>query len=294
MEKTILYTSNPNFVPTNLGQLINFADNNNKYYVCYVNNTSKLYNVEEGAHIVTTKGNNVYILQVTDGIEEHDFAKKTNITGILSIDYPFGNKKVNKPTTSVSSISTRLKDMFMPKKAEDIRISIDGNICVATNSGYVVIDKDNNLTSYPEEMTLDLPVFIISKPKDQLQVGDVIVTNSSYAKVIAINKDKINTIRYTGSGGTIRTIKDAVLNQTMVRVVVSLAGNINGQFNPMLMMAMSDNTDNLLPLLMMNQTGDNLNMNPLMLLALSKDNTDMKDLLMLSALNGNTLLKGNC
>lgn len=289
MVKTILYTSNPDFVPNNLEQVFNFAHETGKFYVCYAAEGSKVSTLEVGAHVVTAKGNNVYVLEVTEDNVEHPFAKKSNITNFVSVDYPFASKKSDCKKASVSNMSNRIKEMFMPVEAENVRIATDGTICVATTQGYVSIDKDNNLISYPEEMTLDLPVFIISKPKEQLQVGDVIVTGKSYAKVIKINGNRINAIGYTGNGKVINTIKDFLFNQTMVRVVVSLAGNIGGQINPMLLMALSKGKNkSLLPLLMMNQQGGALNVNPMMLMMLNED-IDAKDLLMMSAFSGNNL-----
>ena len=295
MVKTILYTSNPDFVPRNLDQVENFADERGKYYVCYANEGTQVGDLQRGAHVVTSKGNNVYVLEVTDGSIEHEYAKKCNITGILSVDYPFCDSKpiLNKQSTktmtknSIKGISARIKEMFMPSEAKDVRIATDGNICVATTQGYVAIDKNNCLTSYPEELTLDLPVFIISKPKEQLALNDVIATNGGYVKVTRINDNKISGIKYTGSGTTIHTIKDYVMNQTMVRVVVSLAGNLGGQMNPVLLFALSDkeDKDSLLPLLLMNQNGSSLKMNPMMLLMANKD-LSTKDILLLSTMNG--------
>ena len=293
MVKSILYTSNPNFVPSNLDQVVNFAEENDKYYSCLADEDSKAYNLRMGAHILTSKGNNVYILEVQEGNYEYREAKKCNITGIVKVDYPFDDTQpvVKKSSISIKNISSRLKEMFMPSEAVGVRIAIDGNICVATSQGYVTIDGDNNLTSYPEELTFDLPVFVISKPKEQLKEGDVIALDKSYAKVVNIKNNKITAISYTGAGRIVHTIKDFLFNQTMVRVVVSLAGNIGGQINPMMLMMMSDSKkDSLLPLLMMNQNGGALGMNPMMAMMLMKDdNSSMKDLLMMSAMSGNNL-----
>lgn len=199
------------------------------------------------------------------------------------------NNKMTK-TNSIKGISARIKEMFMPVEATDVRIATDGNICVATAQGYVSIDENNNLTS--EELTIDLPVYIISKPKEQLAVGDVIALERSYAKVTKISDGKITAISYTGSGKTIHTIKDFLFNQTMVRVVVSLAGNVGGQINPMLALSNKDDKDALLPLLMMNQNGGALGMNPMMLMMLTDkgEGTSMKD--MLSAMSGGNMFGG--
>lgn len=294
MVKSILYTSNPDFVPVNLDQVEQFANETGKYYTCYANEGTQVGDLKRGAHVVTTKGNNVYVLEVGDNTE-FNFAKKCNITGIVSVEYPFCDSKpiLNQqsvetmPKNSIKGISSRIKEMFMPSEAKDIRITTDGDICVATPQGYVAIDKNNCLTSYPEELTLDLPVFIISKPKEQLALNDIIATNGGYVKVTRINDNKISGIKYTGSGTTIHTIKDYLMNQTMVRVVVSLAGNLGGQMNPMLLFALSDkeDKDSLLPLLLMNQNGSSLKMNPMMLLMANKD-LSTKDILLLSAMNG--------
>lgn len=297
MFKSILYTSNPDFVPVNFDQIWDFAEKNNKFYSCYFTEGSEIGNLKKGAHVLTSKGNNVYVLDVSDYGEEFE-AKKCNITGIVKVDYPFTENKpiINKQLSnnsvckSVKGISSRLKEMFMPSEAKNVRITTDGNICVATNQGYVSIDADNNLTSYPEELTLDLPVFVVSKPKDQLKEGDVIALDRNYAKVVKIADNKITVISYTGAGKTIHTIKDFLFNQTMVRVVVSVAGNVGGQINPMMLMMMSEKEDksSLFPLLMMNQNGGTLRMNPMMAMMLMKDNnSSMKDLLMMSALSGN-------
>lgn len=302
MIKSILYTSNPNFVPTTLEQVSNFAEENGKFLTCFAKAGSELYSVEEGAHILSSKGNHIYVLE-TGG--DYSYAKKSNIVGIVQVDYPFGGKKplVNATTegvtkNTISGFSERLKATFMPTEAKDVRVSMDGNICVATNQGYVAIDAQNHLTAYPEEVTLPLPVFIISKPKENLAVGDIIALDRSYAKVTSIKGEKINAISYTGAGKLIRTIKDFMFNQTMVRVVVPLTGNMGGQMNPMMLMALAkagnedgeekDSLTSLLPLMMMNQQGGAVAGNPMMFALLAgKDGLSTKDMLMMSMMGNN-------
>ena len=273
MIKSILYTSNPDFVPTTLEQVFNFAEENGKFLTCFAKEGSELSKVEVGAHILSSKGNHIYILE-TGG--NYDYAKKSNIVGIVQIDYPFDENKplVNSSVegvtkNTIAGFSDRLKETFMPTEAKDVRVSMDGNICVATNQGYVAIDAQNHLTAYPEELTLPLPVFIMSKPKENLVVGDIIALDRSYAKVTSIKGEKINAISYTGAGKLIRTIKDFLFNQTMVRVVVSLTGNMGSQMNPMMLMALAkdgkkdDSLASLLPLMMMNQQGGAVACNPM-------------------------------
>lgn len=320
--KFLVYTSNLPFTPKSMEDVINFAKDESKFRIASVELNGHLADVKAGDNIITNKGNSIYVIKaITDSLENLDTEtreyldtlsreyglKKVNITSVAQVikfetwcktAKVFNNNKTsnNMKETSIKGITARIKEMFMPTEAKDVRIATDGNICVATNQGYVSIDAQNNLTSYPAELTLDLPVFIISKPKEQLAVGDVIALDRSYAKVIKIEGDKISAIGYTGAGKTIHTIKDFLFNQTMVRVVVSLAGNVGGQINPMLLMALSDKNDkdSILPLLMMSQQGGAVGMNPMLLMMLAGKDGDssMKDMLLMSALGGGNVFGG--
>lgn len=322
--KFLVYTSNLPFMPKNMEEVINFAKENCKFRIAQVELNGTLANVKAGDNIITKKGNSIYVIKaITESLDNlseetqeylNTLAREYGMkkVGITSVDTiikfetwcktakPIINpKNVKKEMTknSIKGFADRLKSMFMPVEAKDVRIATDGNICVATAQGYVSIDANNKLTSYPTELTLDLPVFIVSKPKEQLAVGDVIATERGYAKVVKIDGDRITAIGYTGSNKTIHTIKDFLFNQTMIRVVVSLAGNVGGQINPMLLLALSDKEDknSLLPLLMMNQNGGAVGMNPMMLMMLSGKggDFDVKDMLMMSALSGNANPFGN-
>lgn len=268
MIKTILYTSNPDFVPVNLDQVQIFAEEDEKYYVCYANENSELYKLEKGAHVLTTKNNNIYILDVTEGNTEYEYAKKCNITGIISIDYPFGEK------------ASSIKDFIKFQEVNNVRITIDGNTAVQTTQGYTVITKDNQLISYPEEYTLEAPIYIISKPKDQLVVGNIIVVNNQYAKVIELTKDEIITIGFNGKKNAIRATKDFLFNQEMIQVLVNPLNNVDK--NNIFMFLATKGKKSILPFLLMNQK----NINPLMLMLLS-DKADFKDILLMQALGGN-------
>lgn len=324
MVKFVIYTSNLPFMPKSMDEVIGFAKEQNKFRIASVELNPCLADIKAGDNIITKKGNSIYVLRAIeesldnlspetqeylDTLAREYGLKKVGITSVDTIvkfetwcksAKPIINpKNVKKEMTknSIKGFADRLKSMFMPVEAKDVRIATDGNICVATAQGYVSIDADNKLTSYPTELTLDLPIFIVSKPKEQLAVGDVIATERGYAKVVKIDGDKITAIGYTGSNKTIHTIKDFLFNQTMIRVVVSLAGNVGGQINPMLLLALSDKEDknSLLPLLMMNQNGGAVGMNPMMLMMLSGKggDFDVKDILMMSAFSGNANPFGN-
>ena len=322
MVKFVIYTSNLPFMPKSMDEVIEFAKEQNKFRIASVELNPCLANIKAGDNIITKKGNSIYVLKAIeesldnlspetqeylDTLAREYGLKKVGITSVDAVikfetwcksAKPIINpKNVKKEMKSIKGFADRLKSMFMPVEAKDVRIATDGNICVATAQGYVSIDANNKLTSYPTELTLDLPVFIVSKPKEQLTVGDVIATERGYAKVVKIDGDKITAIGYTGSNKTIHTIKDFLFNQTMIRVVVSLAGNVGGQINPMLLLALSDKEDknSLLPLLMMNQNGGAVGMNPMMLMMLSgkEGDFDVKDMLMMSVFSGNTNPFGN-
>lgn len=316
--KIIIYTSNLDVNPRNMGDVIDFAQKKPKFYISAVGLSTTLANVNEGDNIITKKGNSLYVLRAIKNdlenlsAEESQYlnevkarygARNINITAVDRV-IPFAtwcksakpfniNNNIKEKSTmknSIKGFSTRLKEMFTPTEAKDVRIASDGNICVATSNGYVAIDANNSLVSYPEELTLELPVFVMPKPASTLAVGDIIALERSYAKVTKIEGEKITAISYTGSGKTIHTVKDFLFNQTMVRTVVSLAGNLGGQMNPLMLMALSgdDKKDSLLPLLLMGQNGGALQANPLAMYALTKGDSEssLKDLLMMSAMTG--------
>ena len=327
MSKLIIYASNLGIVPKSLEEVIAVAKANKKLRITEVASDSYLAGVNPGDNLITEKGNNLYVVKVYDGALADLNGYDKEYINSLARDYgliernvksvkarvkyetwcksaagfEITKSKTTKSTTmtgnSIKNIGERLKENFMPVEAKDVRIATDGNICVATPSGYVAIDKDFNLTSYPNELTLDFPVYIMPKPIDQLREGDVIARDKSYAKVKKIKDGTITVVGYTGAAGQVHPIKDFFLGQTNVRVVVSLAGNITGEgVNPLMFLALSKDkkNDSLLPFLLMNQNGGALTANPMMLAMLAGDGDfDFKDLLMYSAISGGQNPLGN-
>ena len=323
MNKILIYTSNVGFTPKNLREVVHFAEENNKFRIAEVGLNAYLADVKVGDNIITKKGNSIFVIKAFDKtIEDLDGAdrdyidnlvrnydvKKVNITSVANrikfetwckearplLNTESRNSKTSAMTgNSIKNFGERLKANIMPTEAKDVRIATDGNICVATPEGYVAIDSEFRLTSYPDELTLELPVFIIPKPVDQLKPGDVIARDKSYAKVKSIKDGKISVVGYTGAAGTVHTIKDFFLGATTVRVVASFAGDLGGNINPMMLLALSKDkkNDSLLPFLLMSQNGGALSANPMMLAMLAGDGDfDFKDLLMYSALGGNNVL----
>ena len=85
MIKSILYTKNPPF-DMSLEQKAKWAEENECYYTCLLSEKSPLFNVEPGTHILTTKGNDLYVLEVSFRRDAFDFAKISSITEVVERD----------------------------------------------------------------------------------------------------------------------------------------------------------------------------------------------------------------
>lgn len=88
MVKTILYTKNPSDV-SSIESIVSFAEENEVYFKCLVDDTNPLYRVKEGSHILTTKGNDLYVLETSLREEAFPFAKFSSITTPVSIDIEY-------------------------------------------------------------------------------------------------------------------------------------------------------------------------------------------------------------
>ena len=326
MNRVIIYTSNIGFEPKNLEQVISFAKGKPKFYITEVALNSYLADVQVGDNLRTDKGNSLYVLKTfdrpVDQLSAEDAAyvdnltrnynlKKSNISSVKNrIKFetwcPYAkpllakNQKTNNKSemkNSFKNFGERLKAQFYPEKAEDVRIAMDGNICVETNDGFVAIDNNFDLISYPVEAVLPVPAYTIARPFDQLKPGDVICRAKSYAKVKEIKNGKICVVGFTGTGSNVYPIKDFLLGSTTVRVVVSFAANLGGQINPLMLMAMSGEDkklDSLLPFFLMNQNGSALQANPMLMMAVAGNGDfDFKDLLMYSTFAGGQNPFGN-
>jgi hypothetical protein len=328
MNKYLIYTSNPDVMPKGMDDVLKFAESAHKYYFAKVKAGSRLANVGKGDHIISSKGNNLYVIEAlktadTKLIESYERRgmKRMNIKdadkvqivafaswcktahGIAaSIAAKEASGKTSKTTknmkNSLTSIASRIKEMYTPQEVDDVRIAQDGNLCVETAKGWVTIGADGKLRAYPEELTFGgLPVFAISKPVAQLQAGDVISLDNSYAKVISYNAETgtIKAKSYTGSKKTVYTIEDVVFGQSTIKVLVNLAGNqFAGGINPMMLSLLNKKENgegglkSLLPLILMGQNGGANGINPMMLALLSDDgDTSLKDILMMQAFAGN-------
>ena len=301
--KVIVYAVKVNEVFNTFAQLCSWLNDSDLYRVSSIEHLPKLANVKPGDIITTKKGNKLYVVNTYKDLNDpmltdfcyHHEVKESKILSVVSVkprsswDKSYVAEEKAAPVATVS-MADKVKSMFMPTKVDNIAISVNGDICVATKDGYVAINGNNELVSYPSELVLaDMPAYVISKPVDQVVAGDIIQVKNSYVKVVSRNGVKLTTISYTGSGKTVHTIKDILLNQNLVRVVMTLTGSVNNQINPMMfmMLAKDGGSDNLLPLMMMNQQNGSLATNPmLMALAMGDGGFDSKTLLMMSMMGG--------
>lgn len=192
--------------------------------------------------------------------------------------------KKMKSNKVMSTFMDNFKRQFLPELDNNLRISLNGQVCAPKGGQYVAIDANNELVSYPAEFTMEMPVYLISKNADTIQSGDVVRDGNSYSKVIEVKRDENGTVQefktlsFSGSGHTVKPIKDFVLGQKTLMVVVNLFnGFTGGQINPMFMLLADKDADEGNDMLMMfiamqamNPTNNGImnNMNPMMLMML--------------------------
>lgn len=201
----------------------------------------------------------------------------------------------NKPmkTNMFASVIEKYKSQFIPVEEKNVRITIDGNIAVKVNNEYRSINKDDEITSYTEEMCFDFPVWSINKLYNKVVVGDIIYAGDQYAKVISINNNgALRCLTYNGDVTTQREIKDFFIKQPFVKTLVNMFSGISADINPMMMLAFAGDNVNMQDILMMQMMQGQQNINPMMLLLLNKDQSDSKALemmLMMQMMNGKNL-----
>ena len=295
--------------------------------------TKELYGFESGKLInlkvgdVVTADNRVTPIQVTEiSFLTSGYTILTNVA-INGVSIDLGNATrpvVNKVATTyadvpatktkkmtsnkmVSGLIDRYKSQFFPEKEEYVKIAMDGAICVPVNNEYVGVKSDGSLTSYPEEFLIDVPVFSISKPQAQVKVGDIVKIGTRYGRVNTKNEDgSLKILYFSGVTGNTHEIKDMLLGQSLVRVLVNMFSfNESNGMNPMMLLAMSDKEDLdmksfFLMQAMSNGQGFGSNsvngFNPMMLLALSDKDSKSNDIFTTMALmqmmNGGNSLFG--
>ncbi len=222
-------------------------------------------------------------------------------------DVPATKTKKMTSNKMVSGLIDRYKSQFFPEKEEYVKIAMDGAICVPVNNEYIGVKSDGSLTSYPEEFLIDVPVFSISKPQAQVKVGDIVKIGTRYGRVNTKNEDgSLKILYFSGVTGNTHEIKDMLLGQSLVRVLVNMFSfNESNGMNPMMLLAMSDKEDLDMKSLFLMQAMSNgqgfgsnsvNGFNPMMLLALSDKDSKSNDIFTTMALmqmmNGGNSLFG--
>ena len=211
------------------------------------------------------------------------------------------NMTTAKSNNMFNGIVDKYKSQFIPEKEEGVRMSLSGLICVPIGDEYIGMDNEGNLTSFPVEMTIDIPVYSILKLNSDVKVGDIIKTNKSYSKVIGKNEDGLKILSFSGYTHNKKEVKDFLMNQATTRVLINMFNfdDSNG-FNPIFFaMASGDNLDiNSLMMLSMTPQGKNLfknaggSFNPAMLMMLDKNNQGgsmMETMCMIQMMGGNNV-----
>ena len=295
--------------------------------------TKKLYGFESGKLTnlkvgdVVTADNQTTPIQVVEIISiDLAYTELTNVA-INGISINLGNatrpieNKVAKTCAGVSASKTkkmtnnkmvsglidRYKSQFFPEKEEHVKIAMDGAICVPVNNEYVGVKSDGSLTSYPEEFLIDVPVFSISRPQAQVKIGDIVKIGARYGRVNAKNEDgSLKILYFSGVTGNTHEIKDMLLGQSLVRVLVNMFSfNESNGMNPMMLLAMSDKEDLDMKSLFLMQAMSNgqgfgsnsvNGFNPMMLLALSDKDSKSNDMFttiaLMQMMNGGNSLFG--
>lgn len=211
---------------------------------------------------------------------------KPNIKSVVSDAFNEAFQKHNtmnntKSNSMFNGIIDKYKSQFIPEKEEGVRMSLSGLICVPIGDEYIGMDNEGNLTSFPAEMTIDIPVYSITKLNSDVKIGDIIKTAKSYSKVIGKNDDGLKILSFSGYTHNKKEVKDFLMNQATTRVLINMFNfdDSNG-FNPIFFaMASGDSIDvNSLMMLSMTPQGKNLfsnaggSFNPMMLMMLDKNN----------------------
>ena len=293
----------------------------------YTNNlygfeSEKLINIKIGD--VVTADNKITPIQVVGvGFSKSNSIELTNVAiNGISIDpgnatRPIVNKvattcadisatKTKKMTNNkvVSGLIDRYKSQFFPEKEENVKVSMDGAICVSVNGECVGVKSDGSLASYPEQFLIDVPIFSISKPQSQVKVGDIVKIGTRYGRVNAKHEDgSLKILYFSGVAGNTYEIKDMLLGQPLVRVLINMFNFGENNMNPIMLLALSNKEDLDMKSLFLMQAMNNgqsfgsnsvNGFNPMILLALSDKNDKNDDIFTTIALmqmmnSGNSL-----
>lgn len=211
-----------------------------------------------------------------------------------------------KDNSMFSGIMSKYTGQFIPEKEDKVRMSLNGLLCVPQDGEYIGVQGDN-LVSFPEEMTLPIPVYSIVKANSAIVAGDIIKNGHSYSKVLNVNADgSLKILSFTGYTHNKKPVTDFIMGAATTRVLINMFNfDEKSGFNPIFFaMANGDTLDvNSLMMLSMTPQGKNLfsnaggGFNPMMLWMLDKNRQesgqDMMTMFMMSSMMGGQNPFGN-
>jgi hypothetical protein len=216
-----------------------------------------------------------------------------------------------KTNNFVQNIVAKYKAQFVPTRDTKLGIYIPtGDVAkaVKVDGSYSNPDEyrvfiNGELTTVPASLvTTSIPLYRISKPIDQLKVGDIVRTGDgkkfTYRLVTKIENGKVYSNTYGGKEDTkVTAIKDLFVDTKTVSVVVNLMAGFNfgGQGgvlqNPMLLAMLNDEDgdnglDTMIMLNMFSQQSGVANNNLLPLLLMKGGDFDAKTLMLMQMAQG--------
>lgn len=198
------------------------------------------------------------------------------------------NLKYNmKAGKTMSGMFDKIKAQYIPTKEDGLKLSFSGILCVPVGDEYIGMDQDNNLTSFPAEMCMDIPVYSIVKPVKDIAVGDVIKRGNSYVKVIEKKENgSLRCLSYNGYYQNKKEVTDFFMNQATERVIWNIFNmNQDNSLNPMMFALMNEDCD--MKDIMMMSMMQGQQMNPmLMMCMMGDDSSDMMKMMMMSQMMG--------
>ena len=213
-----------------------------------------------------------------------------------------------KDNSMFSGIMSKYTGQFIPEKEDKVRMSLNGLLCVPQDGEYIGVQGDN-LVSFPEEMTLPIPVYSIVKTNSAVVVGDIIKNGHNYSKVLNVNEDgSLKILSFTGYTHNKKPVTDFIMGAATTRVLINMFNfDEKSGFNPIFFaMANGDTLDvNSLMMLSMTPQGKDLfsnaggGFNPMMLWMLDKNRQesgqgmDMMTMFMMSSMMGGRNPLGN-
>lgn len=213
-----------------------------------------------------------------------------------------------KDNSMFSGIMSKYTGQFIPEKEDKVRMSLNGLLCVPQDGEYIGVQGDN-LVSFPEEMTLPIPVYSIVKTNSAIVAGDIIKNGHNYSKVLNVNADgSLKILSFTGYTHNKKPVTDFIMGAATTRVLINMFNfDEKSGFNPIFFaMANGDTIDvNSLMMLSMTPQGKDLfsnaggGFNPMMLWMLDKNRQesgqgmDMMTMFMMSSMMGGQNPLGN-